>query len=61
MKSFSIKLFTAQAVKTCLTSKGIYGDRLVLEGFGLSKPAAPNNTDKGRSLNRGVELHPMNL
>jgi OmpA-OmpF porin, OOP family len=51
----------AQAVKTYLTDKGISGDRLTVEGFGFSKPAAPNNTDRGRSLNRRVELHPMNL
>ncbi|MCF8091174.1 MAG: OmpA family protein [Desulfotignum sp.] len=51
----------AQAVKTYLMDKGIHGYRLILEGFGFSKPAATNTTDKGRSLNRRVELHPMNL
>ncbi|MCA1795409.1 MAG: OmpA family protein [Desulfobacteraceae bacterium] len=51
----------AKAVKTYLTEKGINEDRLTVEGFGFSKPAAPNTTDRGRSLNRRVELHPMNL
>ena len=57
----ALSIRRAQAVKTYLTDKGISGDRLILEGFGFSKPAAPNSTAKGRSLNRRVELHPMNL
>ncbi|MFO7749290.1 MAG: OmpA family protein [Desulfobacteraceae bacterium] len=57
----ALSIRRAQAVKTYLTDKGIHEDRLILEGFGLSKPAKPNSTAKGRSLNRRVELHPMNL
>ncbi len=57
----ALSLRRAQAVKAYLTDKGIHGDRLILEGFGHSKPAVSNTTAKGRSLNRRVELHPMNL
>lgn len=48
----------AQAVKTYLTGKGIEKNRLTCEGFGFSKPAASNKTDKGRALNRRVEIYP---
>ncbi len=57
----ALSIRRTQAVKTYLTDRGIHGDRLVLEGFGLSNPATPNTTAKGRSLNRRVELYPMNL
>ncbi|MCA1793773.1 MAG: OmpA family protein, partial [Desulfobacteraceae bacterium] len=51
----------AQAVKTYLMNKGVQEERLSVEGFGFSKPVAPNDTAEGRALNRRVELHPMNL
>lgn len=57
----ALSIRRAQAVKTYLTDKGIHGDRLILEGFGFSKPVTPNDTAEGRALNRRVELHPMNL
>jgi OmpA-OmpF porin, OOP family len=57
----ALSIRRAQAVKTYLTDKGIHGDRLIVEGFGHSKPAVSNSTAEGRSLNRRVELHPMNL
>ncbi|MCF8075302.1 MAG: OmpA family protein [Desulfotignum sp.] len=57
----ALSIRRAQAVKTYLMDKGVHGYRLVLEGFDFSKPAATNTTAKGRSLNRRVELHPMNL
>ncbi len=54
----ALSIRRAQAVKTYLTNRGISGDRLTLEGFGFSKPAATNKTAKGRALNRRVEIHP---
>ena len=57
----ALSIRRAEAVKAYLTDKGINEDRLILEGFGSSKPAAPNSTAKNRALNRRVELHPMNL
>jgi len=57
----ALSIRRAQAVKTYLMSRGISGDRMTLEGFNFSKPAASNSTPEGRALNRRVELHPMNL
>ena len=39
-----------------LLGKGIAPTRLQSEGFGQTKPIAPNETEDGRSLNRRVEF-----
>ncbi|MDA8132981.1 MAG: OmpA family protein [Desulfobacteraceae bacterium] len=57
----ALSIRRAQAVKTYLMTRGISGDRMTLEGYNFSKPAASNSTAEGRALNRRVELHPMNL
>lgn len=49
----------AQVVKTYLMNKGVNENSLTCEGFGFSKPAASNNTAKGRALNRRVEIYPV--
>lgn len=54
----ALSIRRAQAVKTYLTSRGISGDRMALEGFGFSKPEATNKTAEGRALNRRVEIVP---
>ena len=54
-----LSLERANAVKSYLTDRGIDKNRLSCEGFGFSKPAASNKTDKGRALNRRVELYPI--
>jgi OOP family OmpA-OmpF porin len=54
-----LSLRRANAVKTYLMNRGIDGNRLHCEGFGFSNPAASNKTDKGRALNRRVELFPI--
>jgi OmpA-OmpF porin, OOP family len=47
----------AEAVKQALiTQYGISPDRMTPEGFGASRPKAPNTTVEGRALNRRVEL-----
>jgi outer membrane protein OmpA-like peptidoglycan-associated protein len=47
----------AESVKQALiTTYGITEDRLTPEGFGASRPKAPNDTPEGRALNRRVEL-----
>ncbi|MFH1624524.1 MAG: OmpA family protein [Pseudomonadota bacterium] len=49
----------AQAVMEYLIEKGIAKDRLNAVGYGLTKPAATNETSKGRAQNRRVELNPI--
>jgi outer membrane protein OmpA-like peptidoglycan-associated protein len=47
----------ADAVKAYLIKKGIPENRITAQGFGDSKPIAPNATPAGRAKNRRVELH----
>ncbi|MBC8440112.1 MAG: OmpA family protein [Deltaproteobacteria bacterium] len=54
-----LSLRRAEAVKAYLTDKGIDKNRLSCEGFGFSKPVESNKTEKGRALNRRVELYPI--
>ncbi|MBW2699267.1 MAG: OmpA family protein [Deltaproteobacteria bacterium] len=56
--SFNLKLSQqrAEAVRTYLVGKGVPAERLVAEGFGETKPIAPNKTRSGRSQNRRVEF-----
>jgi outer membrane protein OmpA-like peptidoglycan-associated protein len=46
----------ANAVMEYFVSKGVDAKRLTIKGFGLTSPAASNDTKKGRAKNRRVEL-----
>jgi OOP family OmpA-OmpF porin len=46
----------AAAVRRYLEGKGIAPSRLESDGFGQTKPIAPNDTDDGRAKNRRVEF-----
>lgn len=46
----------AEAVVAYLAGQGIGGDNLSANGFGDTRPIAPNNTSAGRQQNRRVEL-----
>lgn len=47
----------AAAVKAYLVENGVDEARLTTEGFGQSRPLAPNLTRRGREQNRRVEFH----
>jgi len=55
----ALSMRRARAVEAYLTERGIDGNRLSCEGFAFTKPVASNSTDKGRALNRRVELYPV--
>jgi outer membrane protein OmpA-like peptidoglycan-associated protein len=46
----------ALAVETYIESKGISADRLTSDGYGESRPIAPNTTKEGKAQNRRVEV-----
>jgi outer membrane protein OmpA-like peptidoglycan-associated protein len=46
----------AQAVHDFLVTQGVAEDRMTVEGFGMSRPIADNETDEGRAKNRRVDL-----
>ena len=46
----------AGAVRDFLVTEGVKTDNIAATGYGMAKPVADNNTAKGRSLNRRVQL-----
>ena len=46
----------AEAVKTYLVKNGAPASAITTQGFGSSRPIAPNNTREGRAQNRRVEI-----
>jgi outer membrane protein OmpA-like peptidoglycan-associated protein len=46
----------AQSVVNRLVQKGISADRMVVVGYGDSRPAETNDTEEGRATNRRTEL-----
>ena len=46
----------AQVVEQYLESKGLDADRVIVIGFGNTRPAASNETEEGRARNRRVEF-----
>lgn len=47
----------AEAVRDYLVSKGTEAERIDAKGYGPERPVAPNNTAKGREMNRRVEFN----
>jgi outer membrane protein OmpA-like peptidoglycan-associated protein len=47
----------ADAVRDALVTRGIEKARLLSQGFGPTKPIAPNETPIGRAKNRRIEFH----
>jgi outer membrane protein OmpA-like peptidoglycan-associated protein len=52
----ALSLRRAEAVYRYLVNQGIDPERLRVEGFGLTRPVASNDTESGRAQNRRVEL-----
>jgi OOP family OmpA-OmpF porin len=55
-KNLDLSKRRAESVKGALVKMGIGADRLTTEGFGQTKPMAPNDTPQGRAENRRVEF-----
>ena len=49
----------ANTVMKYFVDKGVEAEQLSVKGFGLTKPAAGNDTKEGRAKNRRVELTPV--
>ena len=49
----------ANSIMKYFIDHGINAERLTIKGFGLTKPAAGNDTKEGRAKNRRVELTPV--
>ena len=54
--NLGLSLRRAQAVAGWLIKHGVDGSRLKTKGYGEFRPIADNNTEKGRALNRRVEM-----
>ena len=46
----------ADVIRNYLLKKGIHPGRVIAKGYGANEPAADNDTDKGRQLNRRTEV-----
>jgi OOP family OmpA-OmpF porin len=55
----ALSMRRAKAVAAYLMKKGISKNRLMINGYGLTRPTASNQTREGRKLNRRVALHPI--
>ncbi|MGA2607715.1 MAG: OmpA family protein [Terriglobia bacterium] len=55
-KNLDLSKRRAESVKGALVKLGISPDRLTTEGFGQTKPLAPEDTPQGRAENRRVEF-----
>lgn len=54
--NLSISQKRAQAVVDYLISKGVKPENLKAKGYGEDQPVAPNDTPKGREMNRRIEI-----
>lgn len=54
--NFKLSDNRARSVREYIISKGIAESRIVSQGYGETKPVAPNDTDENRQLNRRVEF-----
>lgn len=52
----TLSLDRANAVKAALTAAGIESGRVTTQGFGSTKPTAPNDSEAGRQQNRRIDV-----
>jgi len=53
---YDLSLLRAQAIKDYLIEQGVSSKRMVVKGYGGSKPVADNSTSEGKAKNRRVEF-----
>lgn len=53
---YDLSLLRAEAIKEYLIENGVKSTRMVVRGYGGSKPLADNGTPEGMALNRRVEF-----
>lgn len=53
---YDLSLLRAQAIKDYLVEQGVSERRMVIKGYGGSKPLADNDTSEGKAQNRRVEF-----
>lgn len=58
-KNLALSKRRASAVRRYLISRGVAQNRLKDEGYGQTKPIAPNDSDSNKARNRRVEFHVM--
>lgn len=49
----------AEAVRNYLLAKGVPFQQMVARGYGAAMPRTPDNSPRGRALNRRVEIRPL--
>jgi len=54
--NYDLSLQRAKSVKTALVQRGIKAHRILIKGYGMSKPLNSNITDSDRASNRRTEL-----
>jgi OOP family OmpA-OmpF porin len=57
--NLTLSVKRAEAIKDHFVSRGIDPKRLATKGYGITNPAASNDTKEGRAKNRRVELTPI--
>jgi outer membrane protein OmpA-like peptidoglycan-associated protein len=55
-KNLELSKQRAESTQNYLLKKGCEASRISIEGFGSSKPIAPNDSEEGKSKNRRVEV-----
>jgi len=57
--NMTLSVKRAEAIKDHFVNNGVDPNRLTTKGFGITNPAASNDTKAGRAKNRRVELTPV--